>query len=63
MLAFPAAIPLTIPLAVPTLAIVALLLLHTPPIGVAESVLLVEVHIVAIPEITGKAFMVTSLVI
>ena len=56
----PASRPVTTPELLPTVAVVALLLLHVPPVGVLLSVLLLPTHTVGVPPITaGRALTVT----
>ena len=51
MVAAPALTPVTVPVLASTVAIEASLLLHTPPVVVLLSVLVVPLHIVVVPVI------------
>ena len=57
MLTLPPATPVTIPLAEPTVAIIVLLLVHVPPVGVELNVIVAPGHTVPGPVIVlGSAF-------
>jgi hypothetical protein len=63
MVAVPAATPLTIPVAEPTVAVVTSLLLHVPPLVLLVKFVVAPVHIVPVPVIAeGNALTVTVVV-
>ena len=63
MVAVPAAMPDTTPEVELTLAVPDALLVHTPPVGEEDNVVVDPTHTVAVPDIVpGNAFTVTTLV-
>ncbi len=64
MVTVPALTPVTVPDALPTVAFAVLLLLHVPPLVAFAKVVVLPVHVTAVPVITaGIAFTVTSRVL
>ena len=60
MYAVPAAMPITIPVALPTVAIAGLLVLHVPPLMGSEKVVVRPEHKEELPDIGNAPLMVNA---